>query len=82
MPAFKSFAESIEKLTRARTEYDRKMAQYLKEGGYTMQRGVIVWHRDSNDTKNRMTDYLYRIDILRSKIWDDANVITTMTDNQ
>ena len=81
MPAFKSFAESIEILTPDKIEYDRKMAVRLSQGAYTLQQGVIVWHPGCTNTNKDMTDMLHRIDGLRSKICDNARVITTIIDS-
>ena len=81
MPAFKSFIESIEKMLPAKIQYDRLMANYLFQGAYTLQHGVIVWHASCANAKHDMTDKLHRIDSLRSKMCDDARVIMTITDN-
>ena len=80
LPAFESFAETIEILTPEKVNYDKLMAFFLIDHRYTVEHGVVVWDRSFPKTKEKMTDRLRRINSLRSKICDDAKVITAITD--
>ena len=81
MPAFKSFAESIEILTPLKIEYDRQMAVHLSKGHYKVQQAGNVWRSDLPGANKNMADKLSHIDSLRSKICDYARVIMTIIDS-
>ena len=78
-PSFKSFIESIEKLTVAKMRYDTEMDWYLVRRYYTIQEGAIVWNNKHPSDKKHMTDQMHHIDSLRSKICDNARAIMTIT---
>ena len=80
VPVFKSFAESIENLTPAKTEYDTQMAYSVSQGYCFLQHGAYVWRHNRAHFNNTMTDKMYRIDSLRSQIRDKASLITTIID--
>ena len=80
VPVFKSFAESIENLTQAKTEYDTQMAYSVEQGYCYLQHGAYVWRHNHASYNNTMTDKMYRIDSLRSQIRGKASVITTIID--